>query len=240
MCKNIHRSVLCNNKQVNNLKVQTIKEQIDKLQSSIAYYVAMKINKLELNIYMNKLHKSYVMWNREVYRRMLTVQFWVIGWLYLTTTGTLTYYGPGTEYQLGTLSAFAVSNLSLANLWLSRTGPGRTYVRRNECPQLTQAGKEKMELSSAHDPRKPHIDKNRARLTQGHFRVEMAMTHMPPSHTAPIWTLSLMHSYHPGNSLYHHPGSPFIFSDLCILVFFFCILCLPLFSIYSFWCNTVL
>lgn len=60
MCKNIHRSVVCNNKQVKNLKVQTIKEQINKLQSAIAYYMAMKINELELNVYMDKLHKSYV------------------------------------------------------------------------------------------------------------------------------------------------------------------------------------
>lgn len=62
-----------------------------------------------------------------------------------------------------------------------------------------------MELHQ-HRTQESHVQ---IRIGQGsptHFQVETTMTYMPLSHSAPIWTLRLMYSCHPGNSLHWHPG----------------------------------
>lgn len=78
-------------------------------------------------------------------------------------------YGPDIEYQSGIQSVFAVLNFTLANLQLSGTSPNRTYMDWQWGEQVSSADpnrKGRARTSSEHDPRKPSIDKDRARLAQ--------------------------------------------------------------------------
>lgn len=135
---------------------------------------------------MNKFHKNNVKWRRGICRRTLTVWFppliftemlpkpfgeitsWILRNTGLTTIGTFgrVQYGPGTGPQAGIWSVFPASNLTLAKLQLTGTGPSRTYIWGKRVSSTDPRRKRRGGISSVCDPRKPSTDKHRAMLTQ--------------------------------------------------------------------------
>lgn len=73
----------------------------------------------------------------------------------------------------------------MANLQLSGTSPNRTYMGGQGGEQVSSADpnrKKRARTSSAHDPRKPSLDKDRARLAQSFSDRKDNDTHASESH----------------------------------------------------------
>ena len=117
--------------------------------------------------------------------------------------------------------------LLLISLWLNSSSQEQVQAEPiygvNEYPQLTQEGREEMEFH-LYVTQESQVQISTGPCSPSRFQVKKTMTDMPLSHADPVWTLSLMYSCHPGNSLHHQPGESLHWStELHILFLVSCI-----------------
>lgn len=112
--------------------------------------------------------------------------------------------------------------LLLISLWLTSSSQEQVQLERiygvNECPQLTQVEREEMEFH-LNVTQEIQVQLSTGPGLPSHFQVKKTMTYMLLSHTALLWTLSLMNSCHSGNSLHYHPGESLHWSRVMYAVF---------------------
>lgn len=115
----------------------------------------------------------------------------------------------------GIWSVIVISNITLADLQLLGTSPNRTYIEVKRVSSADPNRNRRDRTSSVHDPRKPRIDKDRARLAQTFLGRKDNNIYASESH-CPNLDFKLDVQLSPWDTIIL--GSPFIFPELCNLL----------------------